>query len=134
MTVWFYFSLVILGLIQAMALWVLNLKIIRFEFTARRLAFIVPWFLVGMLFYSNYFVKEEGSYSLLMAIVISVALACAIVLAGVLLIGMIIILVVGTYWVVVTLRETNYSVYRRRVRMDFSYAWHRIRAWLEGEE
>lgn len=134
MTVWFYFSLVILAMIQAMALWVLSLKIIRFEFTARRLAFLVPWFLVGMLFYSNYFVKEEGSYSLFTAIIISVALACAIVLAGVLLVGMIIILAVGTYWVVVTLRETNYSVYRRRVRMDFSYAWHRIKAWIEGEE
>lgn len=133
MTVWFYFSLVILGLIQAMALWVLNLKIMRFEFTARRLAFIVPWFLFGMLFYSNYFVKEEV-YSFLTAIVISVALACAIVLAGVLLIGMIIILTVGTYWVVVTLRNTNYSVYKRRVRMDFSYAWNRIKAWIEGEE
>ena len=83
MTVWFYLLLVILGLIQAMSLWVLNLKIIRFEFTARRLAFIVPWFLFGMLFYSNYFVKEEV-YSFLMAVIISVALACAIVLAGVL--------------------------------------------------
>ncbi|MBP5399173.1 MAG: hypothetical protein J6Y53_01990 [Alphaproteobacteria bacterium] len=133
MTVWFYLLLVILGLIQAMSLWVLNLKIIRFEFTARRLAFIVPWFLFGMLFYSNYFVKEEV-YSFLMAVIISVALACAIVLAGVLLVGMIIILTVGTYWVVVTLRNTNYSVYKRRVRMDFSYAWNRIKAWIEGEE
>lgn len=133
MTAWFYFLLVMLGLVQAMALWVLNLKIVRFEFSARRLAFVVPWFLVGMLFYSNYFVKEEV-YSFWTAVVISFALACAIVLAAVLLVGMLIILAVGSYWVVVTLRETNYSVYRRRVRMDFSYAWNRIKAWIEGEE
>lgn len=133
MSIWFYLVLVILGLVQALALWVLNLKIARFEFCSRRLTFILPWFLVGMLFYSNYFVKDEV-YSFLFALCISVALACAIVLAAMLLVGMIIILAVGSYWVWVVLRETNYSVYRRRVRRDFSYAWNRIKAWIEGEE
>ncbi len=50
------------------------------------------------------------------------------------MIGVLIILAVGGYWLTVTLRDANYAAFRRRFRRDFSYGWRRIKAWIEGEE
>ncbi len=133
MTTWFSVLLVVAGLVISASIWAINLKVHRFERFSRMCALFGPFVLLVMFMYSIYFIKG-AYYSWLMLICLSLGITIAWLCAGALLIGVLIILAVGGYWLVVTLRDTNYAAFRRRFRRDFSYGWRRIKAWIEGEE
>lgn len=133
MTAWFTFLLFLIGILTAASLWAINLNVRRFAPASRLMAMVGPFVLLGMFIYSIYFIKGVN-YSWLLILGLSLVTTMAWIFAGGLLIGVIIILAVGGYWTVVTLRDANYAAFRRRFRRDFSYGWSRVKAWIEGEE
>ncbi len=133
MTTWFTFLLFLIGILTAASLWAVNLNVRRFAPASRLMAMVGPVVLLGMFIYSIYFIKGSN-YSWLLIFGLSLVTTMAWIFAGGLLIGVIIILAVGGYWTVVTLRDANYAAFRRRFRRDFSYGWSRIKAWIDGEE
>ena len=133
MTMIFYFLLILISLMVAAALWSVSLKIRRFERAAQILLRGGPWIIFGMVVYSIYFIKNDD-YGLLQNLFLSLVMTAMLIVGAALMVGVLIIFAVGAYWTFVTLRGTNYAVYGRRVRMDFSSLWNKFRNWLEGEE
>ncbi len=133
MTTLYSVLLFVVGVLTAGAIWAVNLNLRRFEYSARLIAFFGPFVLLAMFVYSIYFIKG-ANYSWLLIFFLSLITTIMWIFAGGLLVGVLMILAVGGYWVTVTLRDTNYAAFRRRFRRDFSYGWSRIRAWIEGEE
>lgn len=133
MTTWFTFLLFLIGILTAASLWAVNLNVRRFAPASRLVSMVGPVVLFGMFIYSIYFIKGSN-YSWVLILGLSLVTTLAWIFAGGLLVGVSIILAVGGYWTVVTLRDANYAAFRRRFRRDFSYGWSRIKAWIEGEE
>ncbi|MBQ8677435.1 MAG: hypothetical protein IJ529_03065 [Alphaproteobacteria bacterium] len=129
---WFYFILICLGILTSSSIWAINLKLRRFERASKIIAMLGPWILFFMFIWSIN--AKGGNYSYIAIFFLSLLSTMMWIFAGCLLVGVIIILSVGTYWLTVTLKNTNYAVLRRKFRRDFAYGWERIRAWIEGEE
>ena len=132
MSTWFSILLVFVGLLIGASIWMINLKVRRFERCCRMTALFGPCVLLAMFMFSIYFIKGVNS-SWLLLICLSMAMTVVWILAGLLMVGVLIILIVGGYWLIVTLKDTNYAVFRRRCRRDFSYCWREVKAWIEGE-
>ncbi len=132
MNTWFSILLMLVGLLMGASIWAVNLKVRRFERFCRATVLFGPIVLLVMFIFSIYFLKGVNS-SWLLLICLSVGITVVWILAGLLMVGVLIILVVGGYWLVITLRDMNYAVFRRRFRRDFSYCWREVKAWIEGE-
>ncbi len=133
MDVWFYSSLILLGILTAGSIWAVILNVKRFIPLSRLFSVLGPIALLAMFIYSIDVLKD-GNYSWYILFCLSLITTFAWICAGGLLIGTLIILMVGGHWTFATLRNTNYSALWRRIRLDFSYSWNRVRAWIEGEE
>lgn len=133
MTTLFYVLLILFSLLVGAALWSATLKIRRFERAADICLRGGPLVVFVMLFYSVYFMKNDD-YGVLQNLFLSLVMTAMLIIGAALMVGVLIIFAVGAYWTFVTLRGTNYAVYGRRVRMDFSSLWNKIKNWVEGEE
>ena len=132
MTTLFSVLVLLISMLVGISIWGIFLKIRRFERAFRIVLLFGPAILIGMQFYSLSVIKA-ADYSTLAMIFLSILYSLAFVILGLLLIGIIIIVAVGGYWLVTTLRKTGYKPFWRRFRRDFSYGWNRIKSWLEGE-
>ena len=133
MTTLFYVLLILFSLLIGAALWSISLKIKRFERISTVLLRVGPCVVFAMSLYSIYFMKNDG-YGLFHNLFLSLVMMAMLLVGAALMVGVLIIFAVGVYWTFVTLRGTNYAVYGRRVRMDFSSLWNKIKNWVEGEE
>ena len=123
---------IIICLLTSCSIWAINLKIRRSERFCRTIVLFGPLILFGMFIYSLYFIKGVH-HAWFLTILLSLGTTIAWIFAGCMIIGILIILSVGSYWLTVTLRNTNYEAFRRRFRRDFSHGWRQIKAWIEGE-
>jgi hypothetical protein len=133
MNLWFYISLILLGILTSGSIWAVILNVKRFLPLSRLMTLLGPIALLSMFIYSIDVLKD-GNYSWFILFCLSLISTFACICAGGLLVGTLIILAVGGHWTFVTLRNTNYSALWRRIRRDFAYSWSRVRAWVEGEE
>ena len=132
MTTLFSILILLISLLVSTSIWAVFLKIRRFERAFRTILLFGPAVLIGMQFYSLSVIKA-ADYPALTMIFLSLLYSVAFIILGLLLVGIIIIIAVGGYWLVTTLRQTGYKPFWRRFRRDFSYGWNRIKSWLEGE-
>lgn len=130
---WFSILLIFISIFVGAAIWGLILKIKRFEKFLRLAASLGPCVLMASFIYSLLVIKNVG-YSLFVTICLSLLYSSIFIIMGILIVGTIIILSIGGYWLAVVLRKTNYRALWRHIRRDFFYGWNRIKAWIEGEE
>lgn len=133
MNVWFSFALVLTGFLTAACIWAINLKIKRSSMITRWGSLLGIAVLLAMFFYSIDIIKGSA-YSIHTIIGLSVGITIVWIVACVLTMGVLIILTVGCYWVVSTLRKTSPKQFWENLKIDFKNNFEHIKAWIEGEE
>lgn len=133
MSTTFTVFLILIGIFTAMCIWALNLKINRHAKAARwgSLAGILILFI--MFFYSIDYVKG-ANYTPGLVIGLSVGTTIVWVLACAFMVGLLIIIAVGLYWVVTMFKNHSLKDMWEMMKADFIECYSKLKAWAEGEE
>lgn len=126
-------GLIICGLYTASCIWIINLKIERYEFLARRSSLIGLIIILVMFIYSIYFIKGVD-YSFGVILGLSIGITIVWLLACGFAIGIFTIMTVGTYWLITTWKKTDFHELWSNIKLDFKAKITSLKSWIDDEE
>lgn len=126
-------ALFAVGLLTATGIWMINLNAGKFGALCRWGTLLGTIVTVMMFSYSMYYIKDVN-YNLFAAFGLSVGMALVWLVACSLAVGVFIIVGVGVYWIVTTLRQNSFSDMWNKLKTDFRNDIVHLKNWMEGEE
>lgn len=133
MNAFFVIALFVVGLLTAVGMWMINLKAEKLGALGRWGTLLGVIVTIAMFVYSLYCIKDVN-YNFLAVFGLSIGMALVWLLACGLAVGLFIIVGVGVYWIVTTLRQNSFRDMWRKLKADFASDIMHLKNWLEGEE
>ena len=126
-------GLIFCGLLTAGCVWILNLKIEKYEPFARWCSLAGIVVVLAMFIYSIHFVKgADYSWGLILAL--SVGITVVWLLACGFAIGLVAIVSSLAYWLVTTWKKTDFREFWANAKADFKAEIASLKSWIDDEE